>query len=315
MAATNAAAPAGLAGPRTGGRRTTGAPTAGDAPAEGPPTDPPHRPRGAPEVRRIRRELDRLNRSWSDWPGSIVRAPRLSEPHFLQHRRLALALALALDCHLPGATDLLVVDIGAGKKPYHPLLASRARNHVGVDLPGTAGSEVFGASETLPIQTDAVDVVLSTQMLEHADDPEGVLREWRRVLRPGGLIFASTHGTAYYHPIPVDHWRWTHSGLRKLFERSGFRVRSIEATTGTLTTLATILNTHVASVAGRLGVGPLGAAAIAVTNLIVGALERVDTAPLRQESEIGWGAMPWTYLVVAEKCATATDEPDGRSGR
>ena len=30
-------------------------------------------------------------------------------------------------------------------------------------------------------------------------------------------MLASTHGVMVFHPNPYDHWRWTHTGLRKLF--------------------------------------------------------------------------------------------------
>ena len=30
----------------------------------------------------------------------------------------------------------------------------------------------------------------------------------------------STHGVQVYHPSPVDYWRWTHEGLRRVFEQN-----------------------------------------------------------------------------------------------
>lgn len=252
-------------------------------------------------MRRLSRGLRDLNRRWSHWPGTIVRDPRLTEPHYLQHRRLLVTLAAALERHLDGRRSLLTLDIGAGKKPYYPLMASRARQYVGVDLADTPTSDVVGLSEQLPFRSDSVDVVMSTQTLEHADDPARMLEECRRVLRPGGLMFASTHGTSYYHPIPVDHWRWTHSGLRLTFERAGFTVRSVEATSGTLTTLATIFATHLLGAANRFGCEWLAAKLLIPFNLVIGALVGVHQAPPTPESELGWGSMPWTYVVVAEK--------------
>ena len=262
---------------------------------------PADRQMSAAEIRHLARTLRRLNRQWSHWPGAIVRDPRLTEPHFLQHRRLLLTLAAALEQHLSGCRELVVVDVGAGKRPYYPLLASRSHQYVGVDLPGTPDPQVLGASERLPFQTGSVDLVLSTQTLEHADDPALMLEECRRVLRPGGLMFASTHGMSYYHPIPVDHWRWTHTGLRLMFERGGFNVRSVEATGGTLITLATIFATHFLGAATRFGCPGLASKLLIPFNLVIGALDDAHRAPPKSEAELGWGSMPWTYVVVAEK--------------
>jgi SAM-dependent methyltransferase len=253
------------------------------------------------DMRRLHHRLRSLNRRWSHWPGSIVRDPRLTEAHFLQHRRLLLTLAAAVERHLNGCRGLLVVDVGAGRKPYYPLLAAHTRRYVGIDLPGTPDPEVLGVSERLPLRSDSIDVVMSTQMLEHAHDPSRVLGECCRVLRPGGLMFASTHGMSYYHPIPVDHWRWTHTGLRLQFERAGFNVRSVEASGGTLTTLATYVATHFLGAANRFGSEWFASRLLVPFNLVVGALDGVHRAPPKAESELGWGSMPWTYVVVAEK--------------
>lgn len=258
-------------------------------------------PTTARSLREYRRMIDNVNRSWAGWPGSIVRAPRLTEPHYLQHRRLLLALVLGIDRFLSAAQDLTVVDLGAGKKPYFPFWASRVRRYLGVDLPGTPSSQIYAVSERLPLRSESIDVIVSTQMLEHADDPAAVVRECHRALRPGGLMFASTHGASYYHPIPVDHWRWTHTGLRKLFEQAGFQVRSIEGTTGTLTTLTTLAASYFLGAAHRLGCAHVAAYALVPVNLLVRVLDGVDRRPPTDEAQMHWGSMPWTYLVVAER--------------
>ena len=75
-------------------------------------------------------------------------------------------------------------------------------------------------SRRCPSRTRSFDVVLCTQVLEHCDDPAQAVRELRRVTAPGGRVLASTHGVQVYHPSPVDYWRWTHEGLRRLFEQN-----------------------------------------------------------------------------------------------
>ncbi|MFH1738304.1 MAG: methyltransferase domain-containing protein [bacterium] len=44
----------------------------------------------------------------------------------------------------------------------------------------------------LPIQDGSLDVVSAFDLLEHLEDPESAIREWKRILRPKGLLFLST---------------------------------------------------------------------------------------------------------------------------
>jgi hypothetical protein len=62
------------------------------------------------------------------------------------------------------------------------------------------------------------------------------------VLAPGGRALASTHGVQWYHPSPNDHWRWTHTGLRLLFERNGdWSALAVAPAAGSGSTLAMLL--------------------------------------------------------------------------
>ena len=74
--------------------------------------------------------------------------------------------------------------------------------------------------------------MLSTQVLEHVSDPRLYLAEAFRVLRPGGRMLLSTHGTFSYHPDPVDYWRWTCAGLRRIVVAEGFEVERFEGIVG-----------------------------------------------------------------------------------
>ena len=63
---------------------------------------------------------------------------------------------------------------------------------------------------------------------------------------PGGRVLASTHGVQVYHPSPVDYWRWTHEGLRRLFEQNAnWASLQVEPAAGTASALAMLLGTYV----------------------------------------------------------------------
>lgn len=50
--------------------------------------------------------------------------------------------------------------------------------------------DIVSPGDDLPFKDDSVDFILSSHVLEHFYDPIKALKEWYRVIRPGGYIFA-----------------------------------------------------------------------------------------------------------------------------
>jgi len=112
-----------------------------------------------------------------------------------------------------------------------------AVEYVGADLPGNPDSTiVLNPDTTVPAAESSFDAVVSTQVLEHVDDPALYLSECFRVLKPGGRLLLSTHGVFIYHPDPVDYWRWTCAGLQRQVEAAGFEVVRFEGVFGLVAT-------------------------------------------------------------------------------
>jgi SAM-dependent methyltransferase len=126
-----------------------------------------------------------------------------------------------------------VLDYGCADLPYRGLF-DPAVEYVAADLPGNPLATVPIAGDgTLPELADSsLDVVLSTQVLEHVADPHRYLSECARLLRPGGALLLSTHGLMVYHPDPVDYWRFTCEGLREAVRRAGLEVERFEGIMG-----------------------------------------------------------------------------------
>jgi SAM-dependent methyltransferase len=117
-----------------------------------------------------------------------------------------------------------VLDYGADDSPYRRHLPKRARYRA-ADLAGNPRADVeIRPDGTLPVDDATVDLVLSTQVLEHVDDPTLYLSECTRVLRPGGSLVLTTHGIMYIHRDPQDYWRWTCDGLEKVVREAGLEV-------------------------------------------------------------------------------------------
>jgi SAM-dependent methyltransferase len=183
---------------------------------------------------------------------SCLVPPRRSRYH-LSVRGLVAALQAAARKELSGKSQLRLLDVGCGDKPYRAFFAPYCDLHVGVD--GYPGAQVdhVAPAERLPFDRESFDVVLCTQVLQHTDDPAQSVREIHRVLAPGGVCIVSTHGTFIYHPHPVDYWRWTSAGLEKLFRDAGFREVSVVGTEGIASSIGCLASYYLATFCERVG--------------------------------------------------------------
>jgi SAM-dependent methyltransferase len=188
-----------------------------------------------------------------------------------------------------------VLDVGCGDRPYEPLLAGAA-SVVGFDAPGNALADLHGSIEAIPVEDASFDVVLCLQVLEHVPDPAAAVRELRRVVRPGGRVLATTHGIYPFHPNPEDLWRWTHTGLARLFSDNGaWSSVTVTAGAGTASTVAMLAAHLVDLFFKRARVRPLGRPAVAALNAAGAALDRA--VPLLREP--GPGSLAANYHVEA----------------
>jgi ubiquinone/menaquinone biosynthesis C-methylase UbiE len=90
----------------------------------------------------------------------------------------------------------------------------------------------------IPVEDERFDVVLCTQVLEHVPNPDVVLGELARVLKPGGTLWLTAPFFYAPHELPHDYYRYTEQGLRWLVERSGLKVVRLEWLEGYYATFA-----------------------------------------------------------------------------
>jgi SAM-dependent methyltransferase len=205
----------------------------------------------------------------SNWPGGEHRDPPRGIPAWSIRR----PLADWLQEEGRAAAGKRVLDIGCGVKPYYPFFAG-AVSYVGVDVQENPYADITGSAEALPVEDASFDVVLCTQVLEHVDDPARVVAELRRVTAPGGRVLASTHGVMLYHPNPQDLWRWTHTGLDRLFRNGGWDDVTVRPGAGSAEALALLLGSYLHLLAKRAGAAALARPAVALLNVAAAALDR-----------------------------------------
>ena len=151
--------------------------------------------------------------------------PQPGEMLYLHLSDLLIALNALIPVHLS-----MVLDYGCGGSPYRPLFRNCTYHRA--DLSGGNNLDFeYGPDSKLPLELSGYDCILSTQVLEHVQNPEAYLRECYRLLRPGGNLVLTTHGLFEDHACPYDYWRWTVYGLKRLVEDSGLKVEAAKKLT------------------------------------------------------------------------------------
>jgi SAM-dependent methyltransferase len=168
--------------------------------------------------------------------------PRMTDTDWLVLRGMRPAIeTLAARVAEAGKT---AVDLGCGSQPYRSVFTSRGLAYRGADFDG---AEVhIDARGRVDLPDGSADLALSFQVLEHVRDVGQYLAEARRLLRSGGWLILSTHGTWLYHPHPEDHRRWTRTGLVAELADNGFETTECISVLGPLawTTLVRLTCAH-----------------------------------------------------------------------
>jgi SAM-dependent methyltransferase len=154
-----------------------------------------------------------------------------------------------------------MLDVGCGDKPYEHLFRPYVTEYIGIEHEATfgltdastrAGPDLTYDGRRLPFDDATFDTVMSVQVLEHTPDPQPLVDEMSRVLKPGGMMIVTAPFSFRLHEEPHDYFRYSPHGLRSMLARSGIEVIEVRAQGGLFCLLAHKMNTFLAFRVARL---------------------------------------------------------------
>ena len=121
-----------------------------------------------------------------------------------------------------------ILDVGAGESPWRGWLPADS-SYYGLDVDSAADfglkrrpDVTYYNGRELPFADEFFDGALCIEVLEHAEDPELLLAEIYRVIKPEAPLLLSVPWSARNHHLPHDFHRFTRERLAIMFKAAGF---------------------------------------------------------------------------------------------
>ena len=100
------------------------------------------------------------------------------------------------------------------------IMALGPAEYIGIDIrPGPGVDVICDAGDLVArFGEDAFDLVISTELLEHARDWRRIVSNIKRVTKPAGVLIVSTRSYGVdFHRRPFDYWRYEKEDFTAIF--------------------------------------------------------------------------------------------------
>ncbi len=236
----------------------------------------------------------------------LLRSFRLEQQDPDAFYELLSADAVALLAGEVALDRVLAVDVGGGAGYLTRALRTAGARCVLVDAdlhelswrgpppPGTVAAD----ARALPVPTGTVDLVVSSNVLEHVPQPYAVVDEMARILRPGGhlwLSFTNWYGPWGGHETSPWHYAGGERARRIFAARTGREPKNVFG--------ASLFPLHVGAVLRRLSAHPLLSVVDARPRYLPERGRTLVRIPGFRE------VLTWNLEVLARRRAAATGMP------
>lgn len=119
------------------------------------------------------------------------------------------------------------LDVNGSVRPHVEALGPAS--YTGTDIRPGHGVDLVADAADLPALLNPADVVISTEMLEHARDWQAAMRGLISVMWDGGVLVLTTRSAGFpFHGYPDDHWRFPVESMRQILGAAGLDVERCE---------------------------------------------------------------------------------------
>lgn len=141
------------------------------------------------------------------------------------------------------------LDFGCGTMPYKHLFTN-TKQYIGLDIE-TSGNpydrqpDIVYDGKVIPLENQTIDNVFCAEVLEHVFNPNDVLQEINRILKPNGQLLLTCPFTIFEHEAPYDYARYSSFGLAHLLKENGFEVVEFVKTGSYLSTVLQLIAVYI----------------------------------------------------------------------
>lgn len=139
----------------------------------------------------------------------------------------------------------IVLDIGCGQKPYEKYI--KCDRYIGLEMSSQFKNnkhieDVRYDGISMPFKNNSLNGIIATQVIEHVPDPDNMLSEIKRILKPGGLVLLTAPFVWNEHEQPNDYLRYTSYGIKYVIQKHGFEIIHYEKILPDFRAIAQIMN-------------------------------------------------------------------------
>jgi SAM-dependent methyltransferase len=127
----------------------------------------------------------------------------------------------------------ILLDLGCGNVPLYGMYKEYIKDNICIDWGNSIHQNKFidyefNLNNEIPLDSEQFDTILVTDVLEHIQNPDLLMSEISRLLKPSGKLILTVPFFYWIHETPHDYFRYTEYALKMLCEKNSLKAVELE---------------------------------------------------------------------------------------